>query len=500
MARLPFFFFGVALAGIAAPVVAVGCSSVDVELHDDVLFESGTRLRARVFDGGDGAVLFRGWFDTDLGVDCGQRRATDGADRCLPAVQPGFGFLDAACTEPVIALDACAGPAPKFVTKADAPTEQCAPAPPAVAYEVGAPVTPDAVYFLDVATGTCLSGPLGDGPYFRRGAVVPPEKFAALEIVDEPVDGALEERLARRIERSDDGAWRGITIVDREKNAPCNDYLWTYEGAYGDVCVAGTTLLLTQSYHQYTDAACTVDANVVELAPPAQTCGLVFDTVLDFAFDDDECGVHYDVRKLGPTTSPTVPLYGGPPSKCAPAVPPQPGNALYGIDEVIAPASFPPLPVRRAGSGALRVPVWTDVDDHGLVSLGGFEREGERSCFFYELGGALRCVDPMGVDVPHFSDAGCTQPVVVVYVGDGTCPVAPQTMAAIIDQDAACGLFQRLAEVVTLGDVLPAATSYYDHHPDGTCTLVPLSPGAELRLVGATVDPSTFPVVVERTE
>lgn len=493
MHLLRFSLCGVVAIGGAAALAIAGCSSVDLELHDDPMFESGTRLRAKVFDGGDGAVVFERWFDSELGVDCDQRLATDGAERCLPAMQPGFAYLDAGCADPVVAFDACAGPTPKMITKADYP-EGCAAAPPAIAYEVGAAVTPEVVYFLDASTGSCSSAAPGNTTYFRRGAVVPPEKFVALEVVDEPID----EALARRVQRADDGAWRGMTVVDRKKNAPCVDYLWTYDGAYGEVCVAGTPLLLTQSFHQYTDAACTTDADVVEIAPPSETCGLVPDVVLDFAFTADECDVHYDIRKVGPTTSPTTPLYGGPPSECAPAEPPAPGNALYTIDEVIPPTSLPSLRVRRIGSGAVRVPVWADDEDRGLVTVGGFERPGGVACYFYRLGGALRCIDPMPVDLPRFADASCTKRVVVTYTGSAACPRPPQTMAGIV-ADTVCGSFQELAEVVALGDAVPA-TQVFERTSDGSCLVSLIGEDTEVRAIGATVDATTFPVVVERTE
>src|SRR5688572_33384336 len=41
-------------------------------------YENGSRLRARVYAGTDGAKQFLGWRDTQLGVDCAFGRVADG--------------------------------------------------------------------------------------------------------------------------------------------------------------------------------------------------------------------------------------------------------------------------------------------------------------------------------------------------------------------------------------------------------------------------------------
>src|SRR5260221_5109584 len=52
-------------------------------------WRSGARLRARVLDGGDGAALFKGWTDMQLGVSCSYRLAADNELRCLPDAASG---------------------------------------------------------------------------------------------------------------------------------------------------------------------------------------------------------------------------------------------------------------------------------------------------------------------------------------------------------------------------------------------------------------------------
>src|SRR6185436_13052369 len=74
----------------------------DSVLADPAPWKSGTRLRARVMDGGYGAKLFVDWQDTHLGIACSFALAGDGRIRCLPvdedtSILTTF-FSDDACT------------------------------------------------------------------------------------------------------------------------------------------------------------------------------------------------------------------------------------------------------------------------------------------------------------------------------------------------------------------------------------------------------------------
>lgn len=480
-------------APIGALVVgASACSTVDVEpLPVERTFESGSRLGARVLDGGDAAVVFIGWVDTELGIDCADRLAADGALRCLPTSSPAVVYLDATCTERALSFFPCAD-IPAFVVGTS--TAPACEEPASTVYEVGAAVSPTAVYYLDESTGACTPGDPGGNAFRRVGATVAPEKFAKMEIVDEPTGDAL----ATRILRSEDGARRGFTVIERAKAAPCVDYLWDYDGAYGDVCVAGSPALLTQSFHLYEDAACKVDTDIVGLFPPTDTCGVVPDLILDFAFTgDDACGITYDVRRVGAAVTPPGALYQGTPSSCGDAPPFEPGITFHDISEVAPPSSFPALDVVRLGSGALRYPAWADADHRPLAPLGGFEHVDGRRCAAYDLDGELRCVDSMPVDDAAFSDAACSSPVFVTY-GDGTCGAPAPTRAAFADT-ANCGAFPKLTSVVELGGVDPA-TTIYRPLPDGSCVGSPVYPGMLVHAVAATVDPASFPRVEMRVE
>lgn len=80
---------------------------------------SGTRIKARVGTTPDGAKLFLGWHDAELGVDCEFLKASDGLTRCLPVgpvVQAGTLFADSSCSKPVVRLElGVSEPPPAFV-------------------------------------------------------------------------------------------------------------------------------------------------------------------------------------------------------------------------------------------------------------------------------------------------------------------------------------------------------------------------------------------------
>src|SRR5262245_60483032 len=63
-------------------------SSGDDETGDDGPAEpawgSGSRMRARVLDGGGGALRQSGWHDTQLDLDCNIAPVGDGEGRCVP--------------------------------------------------------------------------------------------------------------------------------------------------------------------------------------------------------------------------------------------------------------------------------------------------------------------------------------------------------------------------------------------------------------------------------
>lgn len=84
------------------------------------VYESGDRLKMRVGDSPDGARHFIGWFDEELGIACAFATATDGAQRCLPAVAMNVAsfFADDGCTQPLGFHNPCST-SPEYMRRVD---------------------------------------------------------------------------------------------------------------------------------------------------------------------------------------------------------------------------------------------------------------------------------------------------------------------------------------------------------------------------------------------
>jgi hypothetical protein len=160
---------------------------------------SGSRVRAMFYDGGGGALLFRGWFDSELGIPCTFTRARNGVMRCLPSGQPAV-FFDSTCTAPVWGTACRTAPPPAYVTA-------LVPGPAGIAYALGDPYTDavrnnrDAGYCSDYVKG---SGPFGwSWSYYGVGAEIPSERFVAATIGLVPIDAG---NLVLRTTQGEDGS------------------------------------------------------------------------------------------------------------------------------------------------------------------------------------------------------------------------------------------------------------------------------------------------------
>jgi hypothetical protein len=108
----------IALA-VSSVIFCIGCQTIggpgstgdgDSEHSADV---SGSRLKRRVLNTGDGARQFIGWFDTERGENCTFRKVEWNVDRCIPdehvveaqSVREGVLFFsDSACTKRIAVL------------------------------------------------------------------------------------------------------------------------------------------------------------------------------------------------------------------------------------------------------------------------------------------------------------------------------------------------------------------------------------------------------------
>lgn len=144
--------------------------------------QSGSRLRAMFHSGGDGALLFHGWFDRELGFRCQFMRSPDGPMRCMPSGQPAA-FFDSTCTAPVWGTACPAAPPPRYVAAMVVGG--------ATAYALGDPY--NGVLRHNKNWGYCGDEVRGSGPfgwqwsYYGVGAEIPSDRLASGSISNVPI-------------------------------------------------------------------------------------------------------------------------------------------------------------------------------------------------------------------------------------------------------------------------------------------------------------------------
>lgn len=144
---------------------------------------SGTRIRARYYNGEDGSRQFVGWRDTERDEDCSFQQAEDGQTRCTPTyLAPAVYYADAGCTQPLAAVSKPATglcgvtvttPVPQYA--ADYRTTLCSGSVKVL--QVGATALPSLVYTF---SGTCGAGVAPNAAFdYYSTTPVPASSFVA---------------------------------------------------------------------------------------------------------------------------------------------------------------------------------------------------------------------------------------------------------------------------------------------------------------------------------
>jgi hypothetical protein len=106
-------------SGAAADAARSGSGGIVDALTDPVSNamadsnQSGTRLKIKYYLGADGSKAFKGFYDSQLNVDCYFAKAADGTVRCIPVATATTTtanyYADANCTQPVALVSQCPG-------------------------------------------------------------------------------------------------------------------------------------------------------------------------------------------------------------------------------------------------------------------------------------------------------------------------------------------------------------------------------------------------------
>lgn len=441
-------------------MVALGTLACATGCGDDAApappWTSGARLRAEVVDGGDGAVLFRGWHDRDLDTACAFATAADGALRCLPTETAFLIYADAACSQRAAVYFRSADCAPAFAAE---PAGLGCPDEPRALYPVGDALGEGPVYVE--RDGACER--FTDAPRFAVGPAVDPTRFVAATVrTDDHGDG-----LAARVAFADDGARQILSLADRD-GVPCS----RLELADGASACVGAAAYVASFIHA--DDACTSPPVAITARCPG---------VPDVVIDDG------DVYLAG---SPLAePLYDTSTSSCVLTdryVGWRPGRLATAAD-------FPAAPTTTTGAGALQLRWASDAAGTPLVAEALVDAARATGCTAMRTegdGDAGRCLPATALwssGVVDFADAACTVPVWSLFADRG-----PRARVVITGAPS-CGE----PSVAHVYDVAPYAGPRY-RRSDAGCAVSTEPIGDYVYAATAELPLTDFPAVTFRRE
>jgi hypothetical protein len=459
------------------------------ERDQDPPFGSGTRLRARVYDGGEGAEVFLDWQDTELDLPCSFRRARDGELRCLPlggnpfeAVPLDARYSDADCTEEIWQFWLGQTTVPPACSTGVAMFERPCGEPSYAVRRLGQRLPAGSAAFQrDPSTGACSrtqDGLLGEGYVF--GDEVDPSLF---------VRGSRtmlgQGRLQPLRIDADDGAFERIGVWDAELETDCQ--------VVGSGVCAPTRWAWQSTL--YTDAECKTAADMYD---PSQQLSAIPDlcTTPKYVEDRsiaDECGRrlfrYYEVGEQLPPGSTFVRETSG---ECVPSeVSP---DTFYARGPELSSDWLAPVTEGRVGTGRLRRTTFTSADgmrvDRARLAVFFDEAAGANCYRVKTCSGDYAC----GVESNRiaFGDSRCSEPLFIAS-GTADCALAPKLAALQVGGECWDG---RLVEI---GEPLER-TSVWIRDFDGTCALDALD--ALTSWVARRTSPSAFSAapLVERLE
>ena len=467
-----------------------------VEPGTQLTFESGSRLRARVLDGGDGAKAFVAWHDTELGADCTFRRGLDDAMYCMPEGLR-VSYADERCMEPIVFRTECS---PEDAVYAANPiTDDCG-APEDrqwQVYEAGAPLGQTTQRWWRNHAGVCV--PVQSGERV--------EAYAAMPVFyDDLVRGDLgwanditEDVVAAEVV-ADDGARQAVTLVDTDRGRFCAPEINLGNGtalsAPVDVPVCLPTAPIavqTPDYFNYVDDTCTTLTAFSRCPAPHE---------IAVSLEANACGgaSFGAVHEIGPRL---LEMYQSHDNVCSwvGELDPDPSTAHYAIGSTIT-QSFPWLERDTFGTGPLHGLHYVNRAGHPLMQASPTLHDqswGECDVRRAHDGDELRCFPAnatrwVGLLGPTlYGDAACTDPVADAPRDETTC--APVAAWLVLDEEDTCRQLAPVREAFSL--VTPHEGAVFTRNADGTCT--PHDGDGDWRKVEP-IDIATLPVVTDRVE
>jgi hypothetical protein len=362
----------------------------------------GSRLEAVLAQAADGTGHFLHWQDTALDVPCEFLPLREGDLRCLPtgpamaAVQAIY-FADAACTVPVAILQgypwshgSC--PQPRFAFAGGTGAE-CAPRPEY--FRVGERLPPQVVY--QRAQDGCAAAAVPQGADILGTFRVTP--LALTELVGGTLTaGAAAEGIALTTLVAEDGARMVTSLRDAAGGFDCA----VEQSSDGPRCLP-TDRVMVGGF--FADAGCSKPAGMAQSCLQGQQPSVPFG--FDLAFVQGRTIVRS--YRAGERLSTSFTQVGG---TC---VVQATWAGVFAIGAEIPASTFVPGTTEVVTRPSGLVQTIERAGGHSLARPGSLRSTeyGGFTCLFAPTSdGVVRCLPPEGVGGGHFSDAGCTIPLI----------------------------------------------------------------------------------------
>jgi len=380
-------------------------------------YQSGTRLRARVWVSADGAKIFHGFYDTQLKTACTVTIAEDGLPRCLPARDHGaLYYSDAACTKAVtVVFDDCAAP---YV---GAQSGTCG-----TTFRATTATTSSATTLYDNASGSCAVISVASKALFEAGPKLAPTGFVKATRTREPRGSAL----MMEFWDMEDGARMPIGAYDTARKGICAS-----SAGFGEL-TGGHCVPTHVGYAegQFADPGCTVAAAlVIDTA-----CGSAPDDVLGSALvygNKPNCLDQSLVGFASISTTLQSQAYSKNGNTCTTS--PSPGK-YAAVTGSFALGDLPQMKPGPDGSGRIVRHVERAPTGEKLLAERFFDTTLNARCeAMTAADGKLRCV-PLGDFAFWYLDAACKQPVFAATGAAGCAYDVPEWMEASSNDGKAC--------------------------------------------------------------
>jgi hypothetical protein len=462
-------------------------------------FESGTRLRAQVADGGEGALVLEAWLDTKLNELCEFHPVKDGSFRCIPVFWGArLVYTDSECkARAAVTNSICDVGSHKYVTSIDEAYTCPTAVPPVAVYSLGAPIARGTAYYVD-ERGVCT----------EYGVDIP-----LVSVTEAPLDTFVAATVSREdmgdgfsvsVFTGEDGS-RSLHRIHDASGNECRPALLD-EGRIGEAypCLPAGSASMTNR-GPYADAACQQPVQELPGWCPKPSLTVVEEKP-EAACDSRK----RTIREVGKLVNPAeIHTYNQSGDACYSAGNGHaPRGALYAIGDAVEPELFPSLTWASSGTGRLRSRHWATPSGAQAAVAGGhplsssfYDGTLEAVCYASRFDdGRTRCVPaPFRylVESEYFEDPACKSPIDVERVSDTQCPAGDFVLFARSAADfSGCLAGPPLEALYTVGEPLDDETIYY-WDDESKCRKVPDNAGIYAL---SPLDPATFAEISVRVE